>query len=62
VLWLDYSIAQVIWLLWPVKYFPVALVINFRRSLGAAFGCVASGLKYRQAKMRGGNSMFLPDE
>jgi len=37
-------------------------VINFRQRLGYGFGCVATGLKYRYAKMRGRNSMFLPNE
>jgi hypothetical protein len=40
VLWLAYSIAEVTWLIWPVKYLPGARVINFRRSPGYGFACV----------------------
>ena len=35
----------------PTKYFPEASSINFRRSLKYGFGCLASGLKFRLAKM-----------
>jgi glycosyltransferase involved in cell wall biosynthesis len=35
----------------PTKYFKEASSINFRRSLKYGFGCLATGLKFRLAKM-----------
>ena len=59
VLWLGYRIGEVTC---PAKYLPEASVINFRRSVRYGLGCIATALKYRWAKLRGGNSMFLPNE
>jgi uncharacterized radical SAM superfamily protein len=35
----------------PTKYFREASSINFRRSVKYGFGCLATGLKFRLAKM-----------
>ena len=48
ILWYGFTIAEVSC---PTKYFPEASSINFRRSLKYGFGCLASGLKFRLAKM-----------
>jgi len=49
ILWLGYTVAEVSC---PTKYFPEASSINFSRSLKYGFGCIATGLTYRLAKMR----------
>jgi glycosyltransferase involved in cell wall biosynthesis len=49
ILWHGFTIAEVSC---PTKYFAEASSINFRRSLKYGFGCLATGLKYRLAKMR----------
>jgi len=59
VLWLGYRIGEVTC---PAKYLPEASVINFRRSVRYGFGCIATALKYRWAKVRRRNSMFPPNE
>src|SRR5437763_5220009 len=59
ILWLSYRIGEVTC---PAKYLPQPSVINFRRSVRYGLGCIATALKYRWAKLRGGNSMFLPNE
>ncbi len=59
VLWLGYRIGEVTC---PAKYLPEASVINFRRSVRYGFGCIATALKYRWAKVRRRNSMFSPNE
>ncbi|MBW8034518.1 MAG: glycosyltransferase family 2 protein [Planctomycetes bacterium] len=48
ILWHDYQIAEVSC---PTKYFAEASSINFRRSLKYGFGCLATAIKYRLAKM-----------
>ena len=48
ILWHGFTIGEVSC---PTKYFPEASSINFRRSLKYGFGCLASGLKFRLAKM-----------
>jgi hypothetical protein len=35
----------------PTKYFPEASSINFRRSVRYGFGCLATALEFRLAKM-----------
>jgi glycosyltransferase involved in cell wall biosynthesis len=59
VLWLECPIGEVTC---PARYLPEASSINFRRSLRYGLGCIATALKYRWAKVRGGNSTFLPNE
>ena len=59
VLWLGYRIGEVTC---PAKYLPEASVINFRRSVRYGFGCIATALKYRWAKIQRRNSMFSPNE
>ena len=49
ILWLGYTVAEVSC---PTKYFAEASSINFSRSLRYGFGCLATGLTYRLAKMR----------
>jgi hypothetical protein len=58
-------LAQVLWtgcpigeLTCPAKYMPEASSINFRRSVRYGLGCLATGLRYRLAKMFGGNECF----
>ena len=48
IVWQGYTIAEVSC---PTKYFEEASSINFRRSLRYGFGCIATGLRYRLAKM-----------
>ena len=48
ILWLDYQIAEISC---PTKYFEEASSINFQRSVKYGFGCLATAVKYRLAKM-----------
>jgi len=48
ILWHGYQIAEISC---PTKYFAEASSINFRRSLKYGFGCLATAMKYRLAKM-----------
>src|SRR5436190_9069356 len=48
ILWHGFTIGEVSC---PTKYFPEASSINFRRSLKYGIGCLATGTKYRLAKM-----------
>lgn len=48
ILWEGAMIAEVSC---PTKYFPEASSINFRRSLKYGFGCLATGLAFRLARM-----------
>jgi len=48
ILWHGFTIGEVSC---PTKYFPEASSINLRRSIRYGFGCLATGLKYRLAKM-----------
>jgi glycosyltransferase involved in cell wall biosynthesis len=57
-------LAQVLWtgcpigeLTCPAKYMPEASSINFRRSVRYGFGCLATALKYRAAKLSGDESL-----
>ncbi len=49
ILWFGYTIGEVSC---PSKYFPEASSINFRRSVIYGFGCLATAVLYRLAKMR----------
>ena len=49
ILWHGFSIAEVSC---PTKYFPEASSINLRRSIRYGFGCLATGLIFRLARMR----------
>jgi glycosyltransferase involved in cell wall biosynthesis len=48
ILWHGFTIGEVSC---PTRYFAEASSINFRRSVQYGFGCVATALKYRLAKM-----------
>jgi glycosyltransferase involved in cell wall biosynthesis len=48
VLWFGFHIGEVSC---PTKYFPEASSINFTRSVRYGFGCLATGARYRLAKM-----------
>src|SRR6266850_736992 len=48
ILWHGFTIGEVSC---PTKYFPEASSINLRRSLKYGFGCLATGLKYRLARI-----------
>ena len=48
ILWCGYTIAEVSC---PTKYFAEASSINFSRSVKYGFGCLATGLSFRFAKM-----------
>ena len=48
ILWLGYTVAEVSC---PTRYFPEASSINFSHSLKYGFGCLATALTYRMAKM-----------
>jgi glycosyltransferase involved in cell wall biosynthesis len=58
-------LAQVLWfgctigeLTCPARYLPEASSINFRRSVRYGFGCVATALEYRWARIRGEGAIF----
>ena len=57
VLWHGYQIAEVSC---PTKYFVEASSINFRRSVKYGFGCLATAVKYRLAKMNLFKSKLFP--
>jgi len=57
ILWHDFTIGEVSC---PTKYFPEASSINLVRSINYGFGCLATGLKYRLAKMGLGSSRLFP--
>ena len=42
----------------PTKYFPEASSINFGRSIKYGFGCLATALKFRLAKIGLPNRLF----
>jgi glycosyltransferase involved in cell wall biosynthesis len=46
----------------PARYMPEASSINFRRSVRYGLGCIATGAKYRWAKMRGLDLSFSPKQ
>lgn len=55
ILWVDAQIAEVTC---PAKYMPEASSINFRRSVRYGFGCIATALAYRVAKVKGSGPLF----
>ncbi len=61
-------LAQILWQGWqiaeitcPTKYFEDASSINFTRSVTYGFGCLATAMKYRLAKMKLIRSEFFPE-
>ena len=57
ILWHGFTIGEVSC---PTKYFPEASSINFRRSLRYGFGCLATGITFRLAKMGLAESELFP--
>ncbi len=57
ILWHGFTIGEVSC---PTKYFSEASSINLRRSIKYGFGCLATGLSYRLAKMGLGQSKLFP--
>ena len=53
--WLGYRIGEVTC---PAKYLPEASSINFRRSVRYGFGCIATALEYRWARIVGNGRLF----
>lgn len=49
IVWHGYQIAEISC---PTKYFPEASSINLRRSIRYGFGCLATSLEFRLAKMK----------
>jgi glycosyltransferase involved in cell wall biosynthesis len=48
IVWLGYTIAEITC---PTKYFSEASSINFTRSMKYGFGCLATGLEFRMARL-----------
>jgi hypothetical protein len=59
ILWHDYTLAEVSC---PTKYFPEASSINLVRSIKYGFGCLATGLLFRLAKMKIISSKLFPED
>jgi glycosyltransferase involved in cell wall biosynthesis len=57
ILWFGHTIAEVTC---PTKYFTEASSINFQRSVKYGFGCLATGLTFRLAKMNLIDSILFP--
>jgi len=58
ILWRGHPVAE---LTCPASYFAEASSINFRRSLAYGFGCLATGLRYRLARLGWlGSPLFPP--
>lgn len=57
ILWFGYTIGEVSC---PTRYFPEASSINFRRSLKYGFGCLATAMKFRLARMKVASSKMFP--
>ncbi|MEK7706669.1 MAG: glycosyltransferase family 2 protein [Verrucomicrobiota bacterium] len=57
ILWHGFTIGEVSC---PTKYFPEASSINLRRSINYGFGCLATGLQYRLAKMGWATARIFP--
>lgn len=57
IFWYGYEVAEVTC---PTKYFEEASSINFRRSVTYGLGCLATGLKYRLAKLGLTSSPLFP--
>jgi hypothetical protein len=58
VLWHGFTIGEVSC---PTRYFAEASSINFSRSVKYGFGCLATGMTYRFAKMGLAKSKLFPD-
>lgn len=59
------ALAQVLWfggqigeITCPTKYFPEASSVNFRGSVRYGFGCLATALEFRMAKITGRSRLF----
>lgn len=59
IVWLGYQIGEISC---PTKYFPEASSINFIRSVQYGFGCLATALTFRLAKMNWISSRLFPIE
>ena len=59
ILWVGHTIAEVTC---PTKYFTEASSINFQRSVKYGFGCLATGLTFRLAKMNLIHSRLFPSK
>jgi len=59
ILWTGATVAEVSC---PTRYAPESSSINLSRSIGYGFGCLATALKYRLAKMRVIRSALFPAE
>jgi glycosyltransferase involved in cell wall biosynthesis len=57
ILWFGYTIAEVSC---PTKYFLEASSINFPKSVRYGFGCLATALEYRMARMKLSASSLFP--
>jgi hypothetical protein len=57
ILWFNYIIAEVSC---PTRYFAEASSINFQRSVQYGFGCLATALSFRLAKMKLRQSSLFP--
>jgi glycosyltransferase involved in cell wall biosynthesis len=57
ILWCGFTIAEVSC---PTKYFAEASSINFRRSVQYGFGCLATGLAFRLARLGWAKSGLFP--
>ncbi len=55
ILWLGHPIGEISC---PTKYFPEASSINFRASVRYGFGCLATALRFRMARMVGQGRLF----
>jgi glycosyltransferase involved in cell wall biosynthesis len=57
ILWFGYTIGEVSC---PTRYFPEASSINFRRSLKYGFGCLATAMNFRLARMKLASPKMFP--
>jgi glycosyltransferase involved in cell wall biosynthesis len=57
IIWFGHPIGEVTC---PARYMPEASSINFRRSVRYGFGCLATALQFRIARLRGGGRLFPP--
>ncbi len=57
IVWFDFSVAEVSC---PTRYATDASSINFRRSVVYGFGCLATGLRFRLAKLGLASSPLFP--
>ena len=59
IMWHGFTIAEVSC---PTKYFPEASSINLQRSIRYGFGCLATGLRYRLARLGLLNCRLFPTQ